>query len=177
MPNCATIQSFTLDLCSGSLGGVKRIWVANYQSGAATVGKGSGDTASIDVITGFTVGVKFLEIPVRKNTSSYSSEVQVNETNGNTVQTTLNIVLPKMEASKRMFVNALLMTDVMAVVEDANGKKVFLGYDNPVTISAGTGETGTAKTDTNAYSISIQDDSVNFPYFLSDALEVPVDGE
>lgn len=176
MPKCANLQSFTIDLCQGSLGGVKNIWLADYKDKAATVGNASGATG-VDVITGFSTDVTWIQIPIRKNTASYSSEVQVNEQNGNSVQTTLTVVLSRMDAGKRMTFNALMLTDVMAVVEDANGNRIFLGYDNPVTMSSGTGETGTAKTDTNAYTIGLQDDSVAAPYFLSEDVVLKTSGE
>lgn len=176
MPNCATLTSFNLDLCAGSLGGVKNVWLADYKDKAATVGNASGETG-VDVITGFSTDVTWIQIPIRKNTASYTSEVQVNEQNGNSVQTTLTVVLSRMDAGKRMTFNALMLTDVMAVVEDANGNRVFLGYDNPVTMSSGTGQTGTAKTDANNYTIGLQDDSVAAPYFLSPDVVLKTGGE
>lgn len=176
MPKCANLQAISYDACQGSLGGVKSVWIADYLSGAATVAEATGKTG-VDVVTKFADSVTWIQIPIRKNTASYSSEVQVNEQNGNSVQTTLTVVLSRMEAQKRMLFNALMLTDVMAVVEDANGNRVFLGYDNPVTMSSGTGETGTAKTDTNAYTIGLQDDSVAPPYFLSEEVVLKTSGE
>lgn len=167
MAKCANLQSLVVDACQGSLGGVKAIWLSDWKDKAATVGEVSGKTG-VDVVTKFDDSVTWVQIPIRKNTASYSSEVQVNEQNGNSVQTTLTVVLSRMDAQKRMTFSALMLTDVMAVVEDANSNRVFLGYDNPVTMSSGTGETGTAKTDTNAYTIGLQDDSVAPPYFLSE---------
>lgn len=176
MAKCANLQSFQLDICAGSLGGVKNVWLADYKDKAATLGNASGETG-VDVITGFSTDVTWIQIPIRKNTASYTSEVQVNEQNGNSVQTTLTVVLSRMDAAKRMTFNALMLTDVMAVVEDANGNRVFLGYDNPVTMSSGTGQTGTAKTDANNYTIGLQDDSVAAPYFLSPDVVLKTGGE
>lgn len=167
MAKCANIQGFTYDICSNSLGGVKAIWLSDFRDGAATLGTISGDTSGVKYVTKFDESVTWVQIPIRKNTASYTSEVQISDENGNSVQTTLNVVLSRMDAAKRLTFNSLMITDCMAVVEDANGSKVFLGMDNPVTMSSGTGQTGTAKTDANNFTIGLQDDSLETPYFLS----------
>lgn len=169
MAKCATISTFTIDLCSNSLGGVKNVYLADYAEGAATYDKESG------VVTA--LSGSWLKVPIRKNTASYTSTLNVSEESGNSVSTVLSLVFSKMETSKRMTMNALSLTDVMAVVEDANGQKVFLGIDNPVTLSAGTGETGTAKTDANRYTAELTDDSMEFPPFLGDKLSWKADPE
>ena len=65
---------------------------------------------------------------------------------------------------------------VVAVVEDSNGKFWYLGYDDYVSASAGTGETGTAKEDRNAYTITLSTDSTEWPYELSAAAAASVTG-
>ena len=75
--------------------------------------------------------------------------------------------LTKMETSKRVAMVALVQSEAMAVVLDSNGKYWFLGYDNPLVVSAGTGETGTAKSDPNHYTVTLQDASVEYPYEIA----------
>ena len=62
---------------------------------------------------------------------------------------------------------ALAVGAVVAVVEDSNGKVWYLGYDDYVSASAGTGETGTAKEDRNAYTITLSTDSAEWPFELT----------
>ena len=74
-----------------------------------------------------------------------------------------------METKKRMEIAALVVGQVVAVVEDCNGKYWFLGIDDYVSASAGTGETGVQKGDQNAYTLTLSTDSETFPYELSAA--------
>ena len=54
--------------------------------------------------------------------------------------------------------------EMAVIVKDNNGKFWYLGYDEPVMASAGDGQTGTAASDANRYSITLQDQSLAFPY-------------
>ena len=62
---------------------------------------------------------------------------------------------------------ALAQGEAMAIVKDANNRYWFLGHDNPVTVSAGTGETGTAKSDPNHYTVTLTDESTEYPYEIA----------
>ena len=158
---CSQTLSGLVNDCSTSMGGVKRIWIANYKAGAATL---SGDST----ISAFSADTDWHEYYIRKNTASFTSTLNVDPANGvNYVSTELSLVFTKMDTAKRIEMAALVLADVMVVVEDANGKKWFLGYDNPVAASAGTGETGTAKTDGNRYTLTLTDESESFPYEVS----------
>ena len=64
----------------------------------------------------------------------------------------------------------------MAVVEDANGEMWFLGANGPLTATAGTGETGTAKSDRNAYTLTLTDESLGFPMSLDESAKEAVKG-
>lgn len=153
--------------CSTSMGGVKRIWIADYKDGAATL---SGDTGEIGSFSGDTSWKSYY---VRKNTSSFTSTLNVDPANGvNYVSTELALTFTKMETAKRIEMSALVVADVMVVVEDANGNQWFLGYNEPVTATAGTGETGTAKTDGNKYTLTLTDESETFPYKVADAAKL-----
>ena len=50
------------------------------------------------------------------------------------------------------------------MVQDANGRYWFLGKDMPVMASAGGAESGTAYTDGNRYTITLQDNSKDYPF-------------
>ena len=62
------------------------------------------------------------------------------------------------------------LTIDMTKVKDANGKYWYLGKDEPVNASASDGQTGTARGDTNRYSITLQDTSLEMPYEVSDSI-------
>ena len=165
MAACNTIKQFTLDRCESNLGGIKKVWLANYVENAAQVGDSTGVTES--VITGFTSGVTWFEYEMRKNTASLTSTLNVGDEGGAYVTSELAMVFSKMDTPKRLAMVALAKGECMAIVKDANNKYWFLGMDNPVTTSAGTGETGTAKADPNHYTVTLVDDSEEYPHEVS----------
>lgn len=164
-----TLKGISLG-CETSKGGIKRAFVAQY-----------GDVASVSVEEGIITGItmttaaagaapKFKEYNFRKGTSSMTSTYNADETTGSRfVSTELSLVFTKMEAAKRLEISALSIGGLVVIVEDNNGKLWYLGYDNYVSASAGSGNTGTAATDSNNYSITLSDESNDYPFPLKDA--------
>lgn len=177
MSSCANIKQFTYDACEGNIGGVKKVWVANYIDNAVAYESDSSTASTAGVITGWTSGASaatWYEYNFRKNTASMTSTLNVNDNGSSYVSTELNMVFSRMAADKRAAMVALVLSDAMVIVEDCNGNKWFLGETNPVNVSAGTGETGTAKSDNNAYSITLLDDNDRFPRQLSENVTINV---
>lgn len=145
--------------CGANIGGIKRVLLANQSDVTAiTVTTGAVSAMTMDT------GKKFKEYLFRPGTGSMSSNYQVNAENGvSYVQTDLVMVFNRMETTKRVEVVALAQADLYAIVEDMNGKFWLLGYDEPVILSAGDGLTGTARTDRNGYSVTLQDNSKELP--------------
>lgn len=163
---CNKLTGFTQDSCLGNIGGIKRVWLAEYVDGAAETATTSGITS----VTGFTTGITWQEFPLKKNSAQATSEYQIGDGGSVFVQTTLELNFNRQDANKRMAMVSLAGNELMAVYEDANGYRWFLGKDNPVSISAGGGETGTQKTDVNRYMVSLQDDSLDLPYPVANTL-------
>lgn len=158
-----TLSNITMD-CAPSLGGIKRVWLTYYDGVVAKLDKKDEHIESI------TLGTenKWYEFQFRKGTGSLTSTLTVDETAGtNYVTSELSLVFTKMETEKRMAIAALSVGHLCAVVEDSNGRYWFLGKDDYVSASAGTGVTGTAKGDQNAYTITLSTDSESYPYELS----------
>ena len=78
------------------------------------------------------------------------------------VQTTMD-TYSHLYPNKQVEVVAMAQADLYAIVEDNNGLYWLLGLDNPLELSAGDGTTGTARTDRNGYSVTLQDDSKGLP--------------
>lgn len=151
-----TLTGIAFD-CTSSMGGVRTIWLAPYDE-AVTI------TAESGVITDISNLDSFVKYNFRKNTASMTSTLNVDAANGiNFVSTELNMVFGKMETSKRVEIQSLVLAEVFAIVKDANGKYWFLGKDEGVSATAGTGQTGTVKTDANSYNITLTDESLEFP--------------
>ena len=155
---CNTIKALSYDLCTNNLGGIKNIWLANYKENAAKVEKDATD------ISGFAEGVTWYKYPIRKGTASMTSTYNTSTDGASYVSTELSLVFTRMETQKRVAMTSFALAEAMAVVEDSNGKYWFLGKDAPITLTAGGGETGTAKGDRNAYTATFTDESLTFPY-------------
>lgn len=142
------------------MGGIDIVLVANRDDvTAVTVTDGK-----ISAITMASLA-EFKEYYFRPGTGSMTSEYQVDEAAGSQyVQTLLALAFSRMETSKRVEISALALADAVAIVGDNNGKWWYLGFDHPLHLNAGTGETGTARGDRNGYSITLQDDSRELPY-------------
>lgn len=172
---CNSIKQFTYDACQANLGGIKNVWLANYEEGVATIGNveltdGDATITLEDVVTAITLKTdnSFIHYPMRKNVASMTSTLNTSTEGAIYVSTELAMVFSKMETQKRLAVVALALGEAMAIVEDSNGKYWFLGKDAPLTATAGTGETGTAKGDRNAYTVTLTDESLAFPHEVSE---------
>ena len=157
-----TISGLAHD-CSSNIGGISKIWITGYKEGAATI--------ESDVITGFNEAVtleSWKPFAFRKGAASMTKTANIDDANGiNYITTELVINFSRMETTKRIEMQALLLDEVMVIVKDNNGKYWFLGYSEPVYATAGTGATGQAKTDANQYSITLTDECAVFPYEVS----------
>lgn len=163
--DCSSISlsGITTD-CSTSLGGIKKVWLTQY----ANVDKVTVDPVTEQVTNITLSNGEWHPYEFRKNTGSLTSTLTVDESTGvNYVSNELALVFTKMETKKRAEVAAMSIGHLAAVVEDSNGLYWFLGKDDYVSASAGTGVTGTAKGDQNAYTITLSTDSETYPYELS----------
>lgn len=165
---CASIKKFSYDPCLSNLGGVKEIYLANYVANAAQVVTETGATEG--TITGFTTGVTWEKYQFRKNTCSMTSTLNVNDGGSNYWSTELSMVFGRMDANKRLAIQALVLGEAMAIVVDANGESWFLGQDEPLSATSGTGQTGTAKSDSNNYTIVLTDESMEAPRRVADTV-------
>lgn len=145
--------------CAGNMGGIVEVLLANKADISAI-------TTASDKVTAITMNstAKFHKYQFTPETASMSSNLQVNAQNGTKYwQTDLLMVFNRMETAKRVEIMAMAQGELVAIVKDANGLYWFLGYDEPLAISAGDGLTGTARADRNGYSATLQDNSVELP--------------
>lgn len=148
--------------CEANRGGILDAYIAPYTEGYFE--------SSAGTITGVTSAASFYHYAFKRDTGNFTSTLNVDAANGvNYVSTEINLVFSRMEQRKRIEVAALSINDLALVVRDANGKLWAFGVEEPVTASAGTGETGTARGDRNAYSITLLDNASSYPMPLSDS--------
>ena len=164
---CNSIRKFEYNPCVANLGGIKSVYLAEYDDKAITVTKGEG--GADDTYALKKEGITWQEYKMRKNVASMTSTLNNSTDGASYVTTELALVFSRMDAAKRAAIQALALGEVMAVVEDSNGELWFLGKDAPLTATAGAGETGTAMSDANRYTLTLTDESKEFPIRLADS--------
>lgn len=165
---CNSIKKMEYSPCVANLGGIKTVWLAEYQEGVI-IKDGEEANVTEGEITALE-GIEWTKYPMRKNVASMTSTLNNSTDGASYVTTELSLVFSRMDANKRASIQALALGEVMALVEDSNGMLWFLGADAPLTATAGGGETGTAMSDANRYTITLTDESKEYPLQVSGTL-------
>ena len=157
-----TLAGIALD-CSTSQGGIKKAWIADYNTVKATI---SGDKISaIDTIS------NFKPYEFRRGTASLTETLTADETTGNNYVTQeLSLVFTKKDTAKRIEMAALSIGQLAVILLDNNGKYFYMGADDYVSASAGGSESGTAKGDRNAYTITLKTESATYAYEVDETV-------
>lgn len=146
--------------CWGNVGGIETAWIRAFDDEKQPVLDTTGE--EISTIQNASTYYRY---DFNKNTGSMTSTLNRDVANDIAyVDTELVLQFNHMEATKRIEVQALALGELSAIVKDCNGEFFYLGYDNPVHASAGTGQTGQNKTDSNNYTITLFDEAKQFPY-------------
>ena len=157
-----TLTGIALD-CGTNLSGVKAIYLANDAS-VGNVTLTEGEISAIDASAG-----TFYEYIPAKNTGSLTKTLTKDESTGVMYYTNEAVAqFNKMETAKRKELSNIDRGHFKAVVLVCNGKYWFLGYDNYVSATAVTGQTGAGLDDGNFYTLTLTDISAELPYALSD---------
>ena len=161
--NSITLVGIARD-CNPNMGGIQKVWMILKSD----ITNDPTPEPGMDKITTLTVAEgegKVNAFNFRKGAASMTSNLQKDDTNGSYFWLTdLVMNFQRMETSKRAAIMALTLAEACAIVQDANGIYWFLGLNEYLGATAGTAETGTAKTDANKYSITLQDSSLELPY-------------
>lgn len=160
--------------CGTSLGGIKKAYIANFADVAkVTLDEVSGEITDIEMVG----EAKFMPFAFRKQTGSMTSTLTVEPSSGvNYVSTQLDLVFTKMETKKRLAMSSLALGQLAVIVQDSNNVYYYLGFEDYVSATGGTGETSVNKGDRNAYTISLTDESTTFPYTIQESAVLAVIG-
>lgn len=159
-----TLKGIGFD-CGTNLSGIKKILVADYNAVAGVTVDSSTDLggsyiSAIDASAG-----TFKEYRPAKNTGSLTKTLTKDESTGVKYYTNEAVAqFNRMETAKREEMAQLDGGQLAAIVEDMNGEYWYLGYDNYVSASAVTGQTGAGIDDGNFYSLTLTDISAQLPY-------------
>lgn len=169
--------------CGSNKGGIRRVWLAPWQDSVkddtrvpymtvqnySEEGEGKNIPYFISNVSGLSADWK--EFAFKPNTSQFTTTFNRDDANGTQYYTTeISMTFRKMETQKRLAIASLALADVYVVVEDCNGNYWGFGTDGEgAHLSANTGQTGTNKTDSNAYNITLSVDSDSLPLQLDEA--------
>lgn len=156
--------------CKDSIGGIKTLYLTTDIDDISPV-----IDSSVLTLTQTEVS-KFKTFNFFKNTGSMTTTLQTAENAGNSFQTEVSLVFMKQEARKRLEIEAMVMGETIAVVEDVNGEMWYLGKDNALTASAATAQTGTAAGDLNGYNVTLMDESRELPFPLDSSTKAAFKG-
>lgn len=169
--NSATLTSID-GRCDTSIGGIKRILIANRDDVTATIADTGNDLKYVTSIK-LASGKKFEQWRFRKQTGSYSTELAIDDAIG-TVAVTTNVALQftKAEAEKRLAIQSAINASSVVIVEDMFGQYIYLGLDQDVTVSAASMQSGTATSDLNGFTLTLTDISTEMPHFVDPSIDV-----
>ena len=162
---CELSSGFTLD-CKDGIGGIKQIVLLDK----ATLNSFSFDANEIvTAINGVVSGDLFTyELPTQ--TGSFEETINFNRDAGTIFYTqTVNVMLNKLSAAKRLELQSVAQARVIVFVEDTNGNWWAVGYEFGADLSTGTAATGTALGDMNGYTLAFVHESQKRAYKLSGA--------
>lgn len=106
----------------------------------------------------------------RKQTGSMTSTLTTDDAVGTNYWTTeVSLQFTKMETSKQIEISALCMANTKVIVLDSNNKYWLLGFDNPVTCTSATAQSGQNFGDLNGYQLTLTDMSKDVLYEVSES--------
>lgn len=154
--------------CDASLGGIKEIAVADYSvifpNGELVENVLTTDKDNIVTAIANTTSKPFKAFQFRKNTGNMETTASVSDATGLPLFTTnVTTVFGRMDAQKRLALQALALGQLCVLVKDANNKIWIVGTDDYASMTASTAATGTAKADANSYSLTLTAESLEYP--------------
>ena len=148
--------------CKDSVGGIKNVWLADWNAAAPYLSSQRYCTSAISA---------FKLYRFRVGNGAMNSTLNADETNGTVyVQTDLNMKFTKLTEDGRKEVAEILRGNTAAIVETNTGDYYGLGIEHPLTFTSGTVQTGAAMGDFAGYDITVQDYCSTLPYLLDESL-------
>lgn len=185
---CTNIKLAALEKdCEFNKGGIKDIWIARYQDLCDSY---CGSNASVkhgvelgknanghDYITNIfmkadpntNLNYLFYHYYLTNDSAVLDTEYTIDQANGILFTTnTLTCTVPVQTIDKRHQLMDLLLSDVVVIAKDGNGRYYYMGYEEPVKVNTFTTTTGTASADSNNYNFTLVDTSKQTPYMIGE---------
>lgn len=173
MANCTQTFAGIQTDCNSNIGGVRSVYICPYLDDLTLELNKQKEVTKINA----TSIPQFKLFRFRKGNASMTSNLTADATTGvSYVTTELSMTFSKMTTGRKSELNNLCKGKVQVIVEDENGKFYFLGADSYVSASAGSAQTGAQRGDNNSLSITLKDESNEFPYLMTKGAVMSVMG-
>ena len=162
---CELSTGFTLD-CKDGIGGIKQIVLVD-KTQVSSINVDANEI--VTAINGPVAGDLYTyELPTQ--TGSFEETINFNRDNGTVFYTqTVNVMLQKLSAAKRLELQNVATARVIVFVEDTNGNWWTVGYEYGADLSTSTAATGTVLGDMNGYTLAFVHETPKRAYKLSGA--------
>ena len=169
---CELSTGFTLD-CKDGIGGIKQIVLTQWYSNVSFIFDGT--TEVVDEITGIDAGDLYTyELPTQ--TGSFEETINFNRDAGTIFYTqTVNVMLNKLTAAKRLELQNVATSRVIVFVEDTNGNWWAVGYEYGADLSTATAATGATLGDMNGFTLAFTHEAAKRAYKLANAPYILLD--
>lgn len=148
--------------CDRGQGGIIEVYVANL----ADIDKITENTGKVTAIS-LTGDAKFKVFKCNSQTPNATSNGTNDEANGViNVQTDLALVFGKMDSDKRTAFESLVRATSIVIYKDSNGNCWLVGEENGCIATSFGAETGSARTDRNAYTCTLSAQASHTPLFV-----------
>ena len=166
MANCELTIGFDLE-CKDAVGGIKQIVLTEWNSSVDFVFTGA--TEVVEEIVGVADNELFTyQLPTQ--TGSFEETINFNRDAGTIFYTqTVNVMLNKLSASKRLELQSVATTRVIVFVNDTNDNWWAVGYEFGADLSTATAATGAVLGDMNGYTLAFTHEAAKRAYKLSAA--------
>ena len=156
---CDITSGFQLG-CRDNMGGLRQIYILSGSVSSVT-------GASNGLLTAISGSGTFFLFELAKNTGDFTETINSSIENGTVYyEQVVNAPFQKLQSSTRNQVKVLAQNpDLKIIVQTNNGTEdggvgqfFYLGQENGMTLSGGTGQTGTAFADLNGYTLTFTGD-------------------
>lgn len=154
-----TIGSGRTEPCKDVVGGLKAVYILNFETTDYSPEEASADSAlTIKRLSAVGAGVSNLAQAYKfelKGASSYTENVQASRENGTLAfEQVLELQLKKLTKESHKEIKALSFGRPHIIVEDYNGNLFLAGREHGMEVTGGTIVTGTAMTDMSGYTLT-----------------------
>lgn len=174
MADCLLTQGFLLE-CNEGVGGVKEIFIANWEQFASGVTFTTDPLTNISIITALP-DVELFRYQPNRNTGALTVTPTANLENGTLYYVqAVELTLGKLAPDKKYELELLSKAKVAVFVRLYDDQIVMVGRTDGAFLTAGTYQSGKAKGDLNGYTLTLTAEEPNQPDFLEEYTTYPFD--